>query len=219
MPPPPACSDGWDVVVPVKVLTRAKSRLTGLAPPARRRLALAFACDVVSVALACPVVRRVVVVTGDEGAAAALRALGAHVVDEPAGGGLNAALTHADALLRADPPGRAGVAALSADLPALRSDDLAAVLERAESHGRTLVADADDDGTTVLLVTDGSPLDPRYGPGSSGRHRAAGAVPIPASAGVHRDVDTAAHLREVLRWGVGPHTAGVLGSLAPADEL
>src|SRR5580698_1201871 len=53
----------WTVLLPVKVLARAKSRLAVLAGDRRRELALALAADTVAAVLACPAVARVVVVT------------------------------------------------------------------------------------------------------------------------------------------------------------
>ncbi|MCA1825084.1 MAG: hypothetical protein LC640_12700, partial [Frankia sp.] len=67
---------GWVVVMPVKELAVAKTRLTG-APGDRAELALAMAADVASAAVACPLVTAVVVVTNDPRAADRLRALGA----------------------------------------------------------------------------------------------------------------------------------------------
>src|ERR1700728_1380942 len=75
----------WTVLLPVKVLARAKSRLAVLAGERRRELALALASDTVTAVLACPAVARVVVVTSDPVAGPLLAALGAIVVaDEPA---------------------------------------------------------------------------------------------------------------------------------------
>src|SRR5882762_6798157 len=75
----------WTVLLPVKVLARAKSRLAVLAGDRRRELALALASDTVVAVLACPEVARVVVVTSDQVAGPLLAALGAIVVpDEPA---------------------------------------------------------------------------------------------------------------------------------------
>ena len=76
---------GWTVLLPVKVLARAKSRLAVLAGDRRRELALALASDTVAAVLACPEVARVVVVTSDPVAGPLLAALGAVVVpDAPA---------------------------------------------------------------------------------------------------------------------------------------
>ena len=55
----------WTVLLPVKVLARAKSRLAVLAGDRRRELALALAPDTVAAVLACPEVARVLVVTSD----------------------------------------------------------------------------------------------------------------------------------------------------------
>ncbi|MDQ3664624.1 MAG: 2-phospho-L-lactate guanylyltransferase, partial [Actinomycetota bacterium] len=55
----------WCVLVPVKRLDLAKTRLGAVAGRRRADLALAVAADTASAALACPVVRRVVAVTDD----------------------------------------------------------------------------------------------------------------------------------------------------------
>src|SRR5487761_1434316 len=72
----------WSVVIPVKVLARAKSRLTGLAGARRPELALALAADTVAAAVGCPEVAAVIVVSDDEAAAGELTALGALVVPD-----------------------------------------------------------------------------------------------------------------------------------------
>lgn len=85
----------WTLVVPLKPLARAKSRLADTASDVvRPGLALAFAQDTVAAALACAAVRDVAVVTGDALAGRELSALGARIVADEPGGGLNAALTH-----------------------------------------------------------------------------------------------------------------------------
>ena len=109
----------WSVLMPVKVLAQAKSRLAPLAGPRRGELALALAKDTLSVVLKCEAAARVVVITDDEAAAGALGALGALVVPDEPRDGLNAALRHGAAYAAPRWPG-AGLAALSADLPALR---------------------------------------------------------------------------------------------------
>ena len=137
----------------------------------------------------------------------AVSALGADVLpDEPAAG-LNPALEHGAALLRAGDEA-VGVATVSADLPSLRPADLAAVL--AATTARAFVADAAGTGTTVLAAAPGHRLDPQYGPGSHRRHAASGAVQLVGAAGARRDVDTPADLRDALALGVGPRTAEVV---------
>ena len=71
MPQPTPLS--WSLVIPVKVLALAKSRLSGLAGPRRAELALAMAADTVAAAVACPVIAAVIVVTDDDVAGADAR--------------------------------------------------------------------------------------------------------------------------------------------------
>ncbi|MDT3400773.1 2-phospho-L-lactate guanylyltransferase, partial [Streptomyces sp. B1866] len=93
---------GWTLVVPLKPLARAKSRLAAAVGDALRpSLALAFAQDTVAAALACRPVREVVVVTDDALAGSALAALGARVLPDDPASGLNAALAHGARAVRA----------------------------------------------------------------------------------------------------------------------
>ncbi|MFC7308823.1 2-phospho-L-lactate guanylyltransferase [Streptomyces monticola] len=202
---PPA----WSLVIPLKPLLRAKSRLADAADAGLRpSLALAFAQDTVAAAVACPSVRDVVVVTDDARAVRELGALGARAVrDEPAGG-LNAALAHGARAARALRPSGA-VAALNADLPALRSGELARVLDYAAAFPRAFLADAAGIGTTLLCAAPGVTLAPGFGGASRARHRASGAVELALSdvPSVRRDVDTLDDLEAALSLGVGPYTA------------
>ncbi|MFB7475521.1 2-phospho-L-lactate guanylyltransferase [Kitasatospora sp. NPDC056184] len=205
---PAAPAAGWSLVLPLKQLARAKSRLAPFAGPHRPDLALAFASDTVSAALAAPGVGRVLVVTRDAAAGARLAALGALVVDdEPGGGGLNEALAHGAAAALVLAP-RAPLAALSADLPALRPAELGRVLGAVPATGRAFLPDAPGLGTTLLACTPGSALAPAFGDGSRARHAAGGAreLLLPGVQSVRRDVDTGEDLAEALALGVGPHT-------------
>lgn len=203
----------WCVLVPVKRLDAAKTRLDdGAAPqgPDRAALALAFARDVVAAALACPVVEAVVVITDDPRASAVLRAAGADVVGD-SGHGLNEAIEHAATWAAGRYPGT-GTAALAADLPALRAEELEAALVAAWPRRRTYVPDADGQGTTLLTARPGIGLHPRFGMLSSDEHFASGAAPFePDDApGLRRDVDTPADLEEARTLGVGPATTALL---------
>jgi len=103
----------WTVVLPVKVLANAKSRLAVLAGSRRADLALALASDTVAAVVACAEVARVLVVTSDATAGSRLAALGALLVPDEPGDGLNVALRHGASVASARWPG-SGVAALSA---------------------------------------------------------------------------------------------------------
>ncbi|WP_367136229.1 2-phospho-L-lactate guanylyltransferase [Saccharothrix sp. HUAS TT1] len=189
-----------DLVVPVKTLDRAKSRLVGdrLDRPA---LALAFALDTISAAL--PAVRRVLTVTSDPAVVAGLRALGVESVDGPEG--LNEALRFGFEVLRSRDAGSV-VGALQADLPALRTAELAAALGAA--RGRAFCPDRQGTGTTLLLSAAGGELAPAFGGGSAAAHAASGATalvgPWPS---LRHDVDTAEDLRLAADLGLGPRTA------------
>ncbi|CAL9433150.1 Phosphoenolpyruvate guanylyltransferase [Streptomyces sp. enrichment culture] len=210
----------WTLVVPVKPLARAKSRLSDTADDAvRPDLALAFALDTVAAALSCPAVADVAVVTDDSRAGRELAALGAGVVSDEPGGGLNAALAHAAAAVRAARPG-SPVAALNADLPALRPAELARVLNAAAQFPRSFLPDAAAIGTTLLAAAPGSELDPFFGPDSRRGHRASGAVELGLDAvdSVRQDVDTGEDLRAALALGVGPRTAAAAARLLIAEQ-
>src|SRR5918992_3887250 len=167
----------WSLVVPVKVLARAKSRLAGAAGPHRADLALAVAADTVAAALACDRVRDVIVVTDDPLAASELAALGARIVPDEPDGGLNPALSYGAGLARQTAPG-SGVGALSADLPALRPAELARVLTAAAGATTAFVPDVAGVGTTLYTARPGTVFAPAFGGRSRRRHRAAGAYEL-----------------------------------------
>lgn len=196
----------YAVVVPVKRLAEAKTRLRGTTGVPHHQLVLALAQDTVRAVVACPVVVEVLVVTDDPAAAAALGAHGARVVPDQPAAGLNPALAHGAAVVAR--PGR-WVAALAADLPALRPRELAAALRAAAGTGAPgFVPDAAGTGTTLLTAPPGTALAPRFGPDSAARHAAFGVRRLDGDwPSLRRDVDTAADLAEAARLGLGPHTA------------
>ncbi len=204
----------WSLVIPVKVLALAKSRLTGPAGPRRAELALAMAADTVAAAAACAAVDAVIVVTDDAAAAAELSGLGALVLPDEPGDGLNPALAFGAAYSGERWPGR-GRAAMAADLPALDAAELGRALARAAGAGQAFVADAAGTGTTLYTARPGAAFCPRFGPGSQAAHLAAGAVELtmPGLDGLRRDVDTLADLRDAARIGLGPRTSAVAGSM------
>jgi 2-phospho-L-lactate guanylyltransferase len=215
-------------VVPLKGNPGAKSRLGDLpeSMPERGELAEAFALDTVAALLAAPSVQHVFVVTADPAAAAPLAALGADIVSEPpylaptgapAQPGdaphdpLNAAIAEGIRVAWARHP-LSSLAVLTGDLPALTTDDVERTLTAASAHDRSMVADEEGTGTTTLLARAGTPLIPRFGPGSRHAHESAGhaVLDLPAAASIRRDVDTVADLAEVLRRGVGAHTSALI---------
>jgi 2-phospho-L-lactate guanylyltransferase len=204
----------WSVVVPAKRLAVAKTRLRPLTAGSGTPHAgwvLALLADTVAAAAASEAVDDVVVVTDDPRAAAVVRGLGARTVPDEPDRGLNPALAHG-----ARAAGGPAVAALSSDLPALRTAELTAALAAAaRTAPRCFVADAAGTGTTLLTAA-GVPLDPHFGRGSAAAHRAAGAARLTGDwPGLARDVDTAEDLRAALALGLGPRTAALL---APSGD-
>jgi 2-phospho-L-lactate guanylyltransferase len=207
----------WSVVIPVKVLAQAKSRLSGLADADRAAMALAMAADTVSAAVACPAVAAVIVVSDDPAVRTEAQAAGAEVIADLPGAGLNQALAAGAEHAAARSSGR-GLAALTADLPALSAAELQAALTAASAVNQAFVADAAGSGTTLYTAKPGAPFRPRFGPHSRMRHREAGAVELdlPGISGLRRDVDTLADLREAEQLGLGARSLSVRESISSA---
>jgi len=206
----------WSVVIPVKVLAIAKSRLAGLDDADRRALALAMAADTVAAAVACPLVGAVVVVSDDPAVAAEVAPLGAVAVADTPGAGLNRALA-AGADHAAERWPRNGLAALLADLPALSASELKAALTAAAAVTQAFVADAAGSGTTLYAARSATVFRPQFGPRSRSLHLRAGAteLDLPGIAGLRQDVDTVADLRAAAEIGLGRRTT----ALAMTDRV
>ena len=205
----PGGGDRFVVMVPVKPLSSAKSRLARLGDDLRRDLAAAFAADTVSVLLDCERVARVLVVTDDHVVARSLEGLGADVIPDGTSD-LNGTLVQAAAEMhRRDPS--LHLAAVCADLPALRPAELTAALDAADPQRMSFVADEERVGTTAVAAPDLARFRPRFGRGSRQEHLASGAMEIEAIdvPGLRRDVDDPDDLRAALRLGVGPRTSAV----------
>jgi 2-phospho-L-lactate guanylyltransferase len=200
----------WTVVIPVKRLGVAKSRLRGAVPAARHAdLALAMVLDTATAVLAGATVAGLVVVTDDPVATAAVTALGARVTPDRPGADLNGAMRlGADEIVGLN----RFRAVLAGDLPALRPDQLDAALRGADE--RSFVADAAGSGTVLLAAPPGRPLDPRFGLGSAVAHADSGATALAGDwPGLRQDVDTPADLERVLALGAGRHTCALLRDL------
>lgn len=205
----------WTILVPVKETHLAKSRLTEFDSAERSALALAFALDTLSAALACRSVVSAVAVTNDAAVRTAVRRLGAEVLPDGPDAGLNPALAAAANTVRAE--GRIRVAALSSDLPALTAETLSMVLDDPPAE-YWFVADVRGDGTTMLGASGAISLRPSFGPHSSAAHASNGAL-AEVRGGLERlrqDVDTKADLVAALQLGVGACTARALAEMRAA---
>ncbi|AMB60091.1 2-phospho-L-lactate guanylyltransferase [Microterricola viridarii] len=219
----------YDVVIPVKPLIDAKTRLSpAVDPTARAALARAFALDTITAALAAPRVARVVVV-GDLSGHLDELPDGVVVVAEPEPRSLASAVRHGIAEARrtstpepSDASGRShrGIAVLLGDLPALTAAALGAALDAASRHPLAFMPDSDGTGTTLATAGAHTRLEPAFGTDSAARHRALGfrdlshEVPAQLARFVRRDVDTVEALDGALRLGVGTHTAEAVAEFA-----
>lgn len=206
------------VLVPVKALGLAKSRLAhALGPGERATLVLAMLEDTLAAALAVDGVA-VTVITADQEVAETARRCGARVLPDPVAPGapdpLNTALRAAAHHVRRDRPD-SGLVALQADLPALRPDELAEALEFADEAGFAIVPDHTGFGTAAWLHSAPNTISPLlFGPDSARRHIEAGARSVTASVpGLRLDVDTLDDLSAALRLGVGARTFAVTDRL------
>lgn len=222
----------WWAVVPVKDPRQGKSRLAGVLDPAARAAlvrrmaartvrALLDASEVAGVVVVTPVPDVVpadprVVVLAEPVPADVARPDGTAATSVAAAAALDAAVAAGVGHVRGRAPG-AHVAVVLGDLPLLQPAEVDGLLRRAVREPRAHVPDQAGTGTTVLTATWPHRPRPRFGPGSSARHAAAGhvALALPASSGARRDVDASEDLTAtgVLR---DDPTGADVGALTPA---
>jgi 2-phospho-L-lactate guanylyltransferase len=210
-------STGIDLVIPVKSLAVAKSRLLGAADAgvgdrdAHASLVLAMAADTIRAALDATAVRRVLVVTQDPLVALMAEREGAQSLQDEPAGGLNAAVEHGARSLRRD-DARSVVGALQADLPALRPAELSAAVAAAAGR-RAFCTDRQGSGTTLLLSAPGLGLLPRFGLGSARAHQATGALLVLGRwPSLVADVDRESDLTLAAELGLGPRTSALFAA-------
>ncbi len=199
-------------VIALKPIEHAKSRLA-VPDPLRRRLAWTMALDTLSAL--CRALPHVLVVSDQPALEARLRRaeLAVEVISESGHVGMNSALTRGALSLHAQ--GFISVLACVGDLPALRPESVARILDASRSHPRSFVADASGVGTTMLVAHDVE-LAPQFQGRSAAAHHASGAVSLAAEAigspvaDARRDVDTEADLAAAIGLGVGPATSALI---------
>jgi 2-phospho-L-lactate/phosphoenolpyruvate guanylyltransferase len=199
----------WSLVIPVKVLAQAKSRLTGLAGQSRSDFALAMAADTIAAAVQAETVAAVLVVTDDPEVAGIAAGLGAVVLPDTPGAGLNEALAHGAEYSEERWPER-GRAGLAGDLPAVRPQELTAALAAAARVGVAFVPDADGTGTTLYAAAPRTHFRPQFGPASRDRHLAGGAAEI--TAGETTTGEKIKGKKTIGEMGTGPHRPAGIGT-------
>lgn len=201
------------VLVPVKPPRRGKSRLSTVAADQRAALATAFARDTIAAAREAVGVEEVMVVTDDHRFAAEARGAGCAVIPDGVSGSLNGSLVQAAAECRRRWPAYS-VAALCADLPALRPADLTSGLEAVGDDVPCFVTDHLGTGTTMYAAAPGVVFDPRFGPDSRLAHLDAGARELTGDLGTLRlDVDDLDALEQAGLHGLGANTAALVRGL------
>jgi 2-phospho-L-lactate guanylyltransferase len=204
------------LIIAVKRLAAAKTRLAPIFSAAtREHVVLAMLVDTVTAASKVPWLRGITVVTPDEVAADAARALGAGVLADPTPydhpDPLNNAISAAERAVVSSTAGSVNLVALQGDLPALQPQELAEAITAARDHARSFVADRHGSGTAALFAF-GTSLQPQFGPDSARRHRRSGAIELTGAwPGLRCDIDTPEDLMTARRLGVGAATAQAVG--------
>ncbi|WP_240193871.1 MULTISPECIES: 2-phospho-L-lactate guanylyltransferase [unclassified Gordonia (in: high G+C Gram-positive bacteria)] len=212
----PSAARESTVVLAVKALGDAKSRLRPL-PPAhddRPALVIAMLTDTLSAVTAARP-RRVVVVSPDARVHTIASDFGAVTVDEPTARlegwtALNAALAHGASEF--DGP----IAYLQADLPAMRPESLQEALDEASDElvhaPAAFVSDRAGTGTALLVA--GPSFRPLFGVDSAAAHRTAAAVELDPGRtrwpDLRTDIDTPEDLAVARAIGLGAATSELL---------
>jgi 2-phospho-L-lactate/phosphoenolpyruvate guanylyltransferase len=160
------------VIIPVKPLNRAKSRLADvLTPEARARLSEFMFRRVLAAVSGIKTLAGVLVISRDQHALAIARDHGAHTVQESGSPELNTALTRATQVVL----GWKGSAVLilPADLPLVTADDVQAIVDMGRADNTMVIAtDAVQDGTNALFTRPAGMVTYQYGIGSFAKHTA-----------------------------------------------
>lgn len=167
------------IVIPVKRLDEAKTRLAGILDEEHRRTLMRSLLERVAAAAGEAACGPVWLATSDPSGPALAADLGVNIVSD---GGLewNQGLEHARRRLRPQPH---RVLYLAGDLPLVTADEVRELAAAAPERG-VVIGRARDGGTNALLVSPADALLPRFG-----EH---------GSAAVHRYAALAAHLQVVV---------------------
>jgi 2-phospho-L-lactate guanylyltransferase len=158
------------VIIPVKPLNRAKSRLASvLTPEARARLSETMFRRVLRAVEGVRALAGTLVISRDQHALAIARDHGAHTVQESGNPELNTALTRATQVVL----GWRGsaVLVLPGDLPLIISEDVQAIVDLGRADNTMVIAtDTARDGTNALFTRPPGMVEYAYGVGSFERH-------------------------------------------------
>jgi len=163
-----------DVVVPVKDLSLAKSRLSALLGPKERiGLVEAMLSDVLGALSRARLIETVSVITPNRSLARLFESPNIHILNDPPGASLNDAI---DAVTQRSSKTKPGTALLviPVDVPLVKSSTIDSMISESQNHnGPCVVAvQSRDQGTNALLRRPPDSIRARFGPGSFGVHMA-----------------------------------------------
>lgn len=182
---------GWQAIIPLNLGRDCKTRLAGcLSHEVRERLVTAMARHVIDQIRQVPGITKILVLSPAKPGFADV------TWREDLGRGLNQEL--ASALLG----GRSLI--IHADLPLLKTGDVAALLAEAGKTGAAIAPDRAGTGTNALALTRSEGFTPLFGEGSFALHRAAlPRATIVERVGLMIDIDTPEDLELALKSGAG----------------
>lgn len=159
------------VIIPVKPLKRAKSRLAPvLTPEQRQQLAESMFRHVLDVVRGVPQVIGTLVISRDSKALSIARDYNAKTVQETGTPELNSALTRATQVVASW--GVDSVLVLPADLPLVTGEDIVNIITMGQGMRSVVIAtDQNKDGTNALFMRPPGLIPYAFGPGSYQRHR------------------------------------------------
>src|SRR4051794_16905671 len=158
------------VIVPVKPLNQAKTRLSQvLSPEERQQLAETMLRHVLSVVQHVPQLMGTLVISRDNKALSIAREYGARTVQESGAPELNAALMRATQVISR--LNGSAILILPADLPLIVQEDVQSIIRMGENEPSVVIAtDQHQDGTNALFIRPPALIEYAYGPGSFRRH-------------------------------------------------
>jgi 2-phospho-L-lactate guanylyltransferase len=187
-------------IVPIKPLSKAKSRLADvLSPEQRERLATELLLRTIRLLVPLTSIQGVLVISRDTKALAMVRELGAQTVQESGPPELNRALLRATQVLKTR--GAGGVLVVPSDMPLLAAQDIDNVVELGRYQESVVIApDWHEQGTNLLLVRPPGLIEYHFGENSFDEHQrlaqqANARLLVYRSERVSLDLDRAADLR------------------------
>ncbi|MCA0453308.1 MAG: 2-phospho-L-lactate guanylyltransferase [Chloroflexi bacterium] len=158
------------MIVPVKPLNQAKTRLAQvLSPTERQNLAETMLRHVLGVVQHVPQLMGTLVISRDNRALSIAREYGARTVQESGAPELNSALMRATQVISR--LNGSAILILPADLPLLEAEDVTSIIRLGEREPSMVIAtDQHQDGTNALFIRPPGLIEYAYGPGSFQRH-------------------------------------------------